>query len=212
MAKAQGWGDWAVSGAQLEKEAGKSEWRVDSEGDGKTDSFMQGQCMIRFAFQEKKKNPNLHCREQMMGGDKINQSCFQLWRRAKWGPLMESYDPGTKKTNLQHYKWGRIGGSWWLLNVGAKGRAVLWIIPRLLLRHLGTIHSLQMWGGGGFGGPGTYASSTFNRYSGYGVSSRELSGQQLKSGIICIYLSPWFPEHQSWKIVPNPRHLVMFIK
>jgi len=57
MAKAQGWGDWAVSGAQLEKEAGKSEWRVDSEGDGKTDSFMQGQCMIRFAFQEKKKIP-----------------------------------------------------------------------------------------------------------------------------------------------------------
>ena len=158
------------------------------------------------------KNPNLHCREQMMGGDKINQSCFQLWRRAKWGPLMGSYDTGTKKTNLQHYKWGRIGGNWWLLNVGAKGKTVFWIIPRLLLGHLGSIHSFQMWVGGGFGGPGRYASSTFSRYSGYGVSSRELSGQHLKYGIICIYLSPWSPEHQSWKIVPKPRHLVIFIK
>ena len=85
MAKAQGWGDWAVSGAQLEKEAGKSAGRVDSDGDGKTDSFMQGQCMIRFAFQKTKKKSQFALQRTDDGRRQNKPELFSVMEESKMG-------------------------------------------------------------------------------------------------------------------------------
>lgn len=40
------------------------------------------------------------------------------------------------------------------------------------------------------GALGGMQAGILNRYSGYGIPSRELSGQQLNTGIICMNLSP----------------------